>query len=303
MFRHLLVPLDGSPQAEGVLPAAVELARRARSRITLLHVLEEDPHEVGGERHLRRADEAEDYLGRVKSTMPGDLTVDWHVHDRTIHHVPQSLVDHVDEFGADLVVLHWHRVHPRRDLLFGNVAQQVVSRGTTPALLVRPPPTGGATLPFGRILAPLDWQPEHAAGLGPAKALSRVTGASLHLLTVVPTADALPPAHALTGQLLPGSTRALLKMAETEGAQALERLVSELRAQGLNASGCVLRGDPHERICVFFQSEGIDTVALGTHGRAGTKAFWSGSLAQRLVRSLPASFLLTPVSNTEGEPT
>jgi nucleotide-binding universal stress UspA family protein len=303
MYRHLLVPLDGSARAEAVLPAAVELARRAGARITLLHVLEEDPHEVGGEHHLRRADEAETYLCRVKSTMPSDIAVDWHVHDRTIRHLPQSLVEHVDEFGADLVVLRWHRIHPGRDLLFGNVAQQVVSRGKTPTLLVRPRPDADGTLPFGRILVPLDWQPEHAAGLGPAKSLSRLTGASLHLLTVVPTADALPPAHALTGQLLPGSTRALLEMAETEGAQALEGLVAELRAEGLAASGCVLRGDPHERMCVFFQAEGIDTVALGTHGRAGTRAFWSGSLAQRLVRSLPASFLLTPVARREGDPT
>ncbi len=303
MFRHLLVPLDGSPQAEAVLPAIVELARRAGARITLLHVLEDDPHEVGGERHLRRADEAEEYLERVKSTIPREITVDWHVHDRTIRHLPQSLVEHVDEFGADLVVLRWHRIHPRRDLLFGNVAQQVVSRGATPTLLVRPRRVEDGLLPFGRILVPLDWQPEHAVGLGPAKDLSRLAGASLHLLTVVPTADALPPAQALTGQLLPGSTRAILEIAASEGAEALGRQVSELRAEGLTASGCVLRGDPHERICVFFQAEGIDTVALGTHGRAGTEAFWSGSLAQRLVRSLPASFLLTPVANADGDPT
>jgi nucleotide-binding universal stress UspA family protein len=303
MFRHLLLPLDGSPQAEAVLPAAIGLARLAGARITLLHVLEDDPHEVDGARHLRRADEAEEYLVRVKSTIPSEIAVDWHVHDRTIRHLSQSLVEHVNEFRADLVILRWHRVHPRRDLLFGNVAQQVVGRGRAPALLLRPRPAEDGRLPFGRILVPLDWQPDHAVGLGPAKALSRLTGASLHLLTVVPTADALPPAQALTGQLLPGSTRAVLEMAESEGAEALGRLVSELRAEGLAASGCVLRGDPHERICVFFQAEGIDTVALGTHGRAGTKAFWSGSLAQRLVRSLPASFLLTPVTNASGDPT
>jgi nucleotide-binding universal stress UspA family protein len=304
MFRHLLVPLDGSAEAQAILPATVELARRAGARITLLHVLEANPPSEGADqRHLRRADEAEDYLRQMASTVPNDLAADWHVHDRTIRHLPQSLVEHVEELGADLVVLRWRRVHRSRDLLFGNVAQQVVSRGTTPALLMRPGTAPDATLPFTRILVPLDWQPDHAVGIGPAKALANLTKASLHLLTVVPTADSLSPAHALTGQLLPGSTRALLEMAENEEAESLAQLVSGLRSEGFSATGYVARGDPYERISDFFQAEGIDTVALGTHGRAGTRAFWSGSLAHRLVRALPASFLLTPVSSAAGDPT
>jgi len=40
MFRHLLVPLDGSPMAEAVLPLAATWALRLRARITLLHVLD-----------------------------------------------------------------------------------------------------------------------------------------------------------------------------------------------------------------------------------------------------------------------
>ncbi|MEO7003455.1 MAG: universal stress protein [Ktedonobacterales bacterium] len=36
MFRHILVPLDGSARAERALPAAVALATAAHSSITLL---------------------------------------------------------------------------------------------------------------------------------------------------------------------------------------------------------------------------------------------------------------------------
>jgi nucleotide-binding universal stress UspA family protein len=62
-FHHLLVPLDGSQLTEVVLPAAVTLASRSRSRVTLLHVIEHNtPRTVHGERHLNDIPEAEAYL-------------------------------------------------------------------------------------------------------------------------------------------------------------------------------------------------------------------------------------------------
>ena len=60
MFKHLLVPLDGSPLAEAALPAAAYLAQKLGASVTLLHVIEQDaPQEIHGERHLTDPDEAQ----------------------------------------------------------------------------------------------------------------------------------------------------------------------------------------------------------------------------------------------------
>ena len=40
MFKHLLVPLDGSRLAEAALPAAASLSERLDARVTLVHVIE-----------------------------------------------------------------------------------------------------------------------------------------------------------------------------------------------------------------------------------------------------------------------
>ena len=40
MYKHLLVPLDGSRLAEAALPAAFGLARKLNADVTLLHVIE-----------------------------------------------------------------------------------------------------------------------------------------------------------------------------------------------------------------------------------------------------------------------
>ena len=50
---RLLVPLDGSPAAETILPAATLLAKRLAAEVALLHVLERNaPDRVHGQRHL-----------------------------------------------------------------------------------------------------------------------------------------------------------------------------------------------------------------------------------------------------------
>src|SRR3954451_25196194 len=64
-FARILVPLDGSPLAEAVMPVACSLAKRLGGTLLLLHVLEhEPPAAVHGEPHLCDAREAFDYLER-----------------------------------------------------------------------------------------------------------------------------------------------------------------------------------------------------------------------------------------------
>ncbi len=40
MFKHLLVPLDGSHLAETALPAAAYLAQTLGASVTLVHIIE-----------------------------------------------------------------------------------------------------------------------------------------------------------------------------------------------------------------------------------------------------------------------
>lgn len=302
MFQHLLVPLDGSRLAEAVLPLAASLAVKAKARVTLLHVIERDaPETVHGERHLRQAADAERYLATIAETLRArDLHVSWHVHEPSVVSVPHSVVDHSDEFEPDLVVLAEHGAHRTRDWVSGSIAQRIVSRGSTPVLLVRGAGASPDACPFKRILVPLDGHTEHEAGLVPAKALARASDASLSFLTVVPTRERLHGTAGLTGYLMPSSTQAKLDAAVETAQGYLADIVAVSRDEGLDASGFVTRGDPLAEIRRFSTDRHIDTIAIGTHGKAGTEAFWRGSLAQRLIRASVCSLLLTPVGSASG---
>ena len=56
----------------------------------------------------------------------------------------------------------------------------------------------------------------------------------------------------------------------------------------------VLRGDPAEVIGEAAAVGQFDLIVIGTHGKIGTDAFWSGSVASKICLSCDTPLLLIP---------
>src|SRR3954449_868152 len=85
-FARILVPLDGSPLAEAVMPVACSLAKRLGGTLLLPHVLEQEPPAaVHGEPHLCDAREAFAYLERQATELRHDrIAVERQAHERRV---------------------------------------------------------------------------------------------------------------------------------------------------------------------------------------------------------------------------
>lgn len=303
MFKRLLVPLDGSRLAEAALPAAAFLARKLDAVVTLVHIVERNaPVEIHGERHLTDADEASAYLAELAQTaFPPEVRAEQHVHTVEVEDVSRGIVDHITELHPDLIVMCTHGHGGLRDLFFGNIPQQVVGRGTVPVLLVQP---GSDAHPFAiqRLLVPLDGTAEHEQGLPVAEELARACGAEIHLVLVVPTLATLSPKEAATGRLLPGATRMVLEMACQDAETYLADILSRAREQGLSVRARIARGDPASVINQTAADTRVDLVVLGTHGRSGLDAFWSGSIAAKVSAHSKLPLLLVPIPEADPDP-
>jgi nucleotide-binding universal stress UspA family protein len=295
VIREILVPLDGSALAESVLPAASALAKAFGARIKLLHIIEERPPErIHGEPHLTDGDRAQAYLDEVaRQPVFQGQAVEVHVHPTKRGDVAESVVDHAQEFGADLVVLSTHGKSGLRGFLFGRIALRALQHGTTPVLLINPT-TSAAAPPFTcrTILVPLDGTPAHEPALPVASTLARAWKASLHLEIVVPTRGTLSGHEAATGVLMPSATRAVLDLAEREAEEYVERLVRTLKADGLSASSHVSRGEPASSLVETAEKVGADLVVMASHAKGAMDAFWSGSLTPKVVEKLRRPVLL-----------
>ncbi|HLO29245.1 MAG TPA: universal stress protein [Anaerolineales bacterium] len=298
MFKHILVPLDGSKLAEAAVAVAVSLAQALNAPVTLLHLIEQDPpQEIHKDRHITQADEASAYLQEVaRRGFPAEVKVDWHVHTAAVKDVANSIVEHaMMEFQPDLIVMCTHGRGGVRDLLYGSIAQQVVARGLTPLLLIKPGSDTPKAFKLKKILVPLDSGPVHDASLPAARELANVYKANIHLLTVIPTYSTVAGEAAAASSLLPATTSALLDINVENAAEDLQEHLDELKQVGLHVTAEVARGDPATEIVNLSEKLNVDLIVLTTHRKAGTAAFWARSVAPNIARRTRIPLLLIPL--------
>ncbi len=301
MINHLLIPLDGSPLAEVVLPYAKTLFKAFNPRVTLIHMLEKDaPGTIHGEKHLATEKDASSYLGGIaEKWFPREADLVCHVHTDEVENVAQSLADHIQELKPDLVLMCAHGSGGWRDFTIGSLAQQVISRTRVPIILVkREPDQQGRLFSF---LVCLDGLHEHEEVLPALVELARGLRAGVSLLMVVHTTGSLPGSDAETGRLLPNTTRAVLEVTEEFAYDYLAKKALVLEDAGLKVSIQVLRGDPAQEILEAAKAGEYDLVAVGTHGKAGLGAFWAGSVGARVINDSDIPLLMVPARKKENE--
>jgi nucleotide-binding universal stress UspA family protein len=272
VYKHLIVPLDGSPWSEAILPLVVQLSRQMRARVTLLHVIEENaPRTIHGERHLTSAAEAVAYLEQVKAQFfPPSIEVRAHVHTH----------------GRDGL--------PR--FIFGSLAQQVLNLGRKPVLVLYPHKVE-KPVEFNplNLLVALDGNPEHEQGFRVALQLAQTCSASLHLVMAVHTLSSLPGEQTSSAIRLPKTTHTLLEIHQEWGLQYLHGLIRSAGEAATTITLEVRRGDPARVIVKAARRTGSNLIVMATHGKTSMESFWLGSLTPKVARRSHIPLLLVPV--------
>lgn len=298
MFKQILVPLDGSHLAESALPAASYLAERLNASVILIHVIEKDaPSSIHGERHLNNSIDAENYLkGVAAGSFPRNITVKYHVHENLVTNVSKSIVEHSGEFNPDLIVMCTHGHGGMRDLLYGSIAQKVIGLGKTPVLLIQPVSDDySPTFSCKSILVPVDGNPEHELGLTAAEEIAKACNARLHLLMAVPVFGNLSGEWTSSSKFLPGTTTRMLEMVAANSEEYLQHLKEYLADPNITITSETFREDPENAIIATASHMEADIVVLGTHGKSGMDAFWSGSVTAKICRAIKRPLLLVPI--------
>jgi len=139
---------------------------------------------------------------------------------------------------------------------------------------------------YDTVLVPTDGSAGAETAAGHAFDLAAAFGAEVIVLSVV---DEGPVGTAIDER------RETLERAAREAVEAVERAGDP----GLSVRTTVERGRPHETICEYAEREGVDLVAMGTHGRTGLDRLLIGSVAERVVRTSPVP-VLTARGDSDG---
>ncbi|MBL8439534.1 MAG: universal stress protein [Zoogloeaceae bacterium] len=147
MFKHLLVPTDGSDLSESTVRRAVSFAKEAGARITFFYAQPDFPMPIYGEGALidpttpeqfakASAQEAAAILSKAKAH--ADLAEVAAVTDTEVNEVPyEAIINAASRHGCDLIFMASHGRRGLASLLLGSETQKVLTHSTIPVLIYR----------------------------------------------------------------------------------------------------------------------------------------------------------------------
>lgn len=300
MFERILVPLDGSPRAEMILPQLGRILRHEDAEILLLRsyfVPEVSPEWATVSADVRRQEReaAQAYIHDVARRFAGQgAKVNGRILPGT---AAESILKAAEEEGATLIAMATHGRSGLARFALGSVAEKVVRSSPVPVLLVRsfrPTPKGdlepatAAELPFRKILVPVDGGKTAATAVGPAVKFAQLFSSRAVILRVVP--PYVPPTP-----ILPGMQPVLdldLPAPDPKKDPATLAAAKRFEAVDLEAVRRCAVGDPASVILDHAYEAGVDLIAMATHGRRGPARWALGSVTERVLRGATIPMLI-----------
>jgi nucleotide-binding universal stress UspA family protein len=132
---------------------------------------------------------------------------------------------------------------------------------------------------YDTILVPTDGSEHARRAAEHAVTLARAFDATVHVIAVADVQAAAGPFSA------GGVSEDYVERLEDDRADAIAAVEEVADERGLTAiETAVIRGKPTESILEYVEEEGVDLVAMGTHGRTGVERYIAGSVTEHVVR-------------------
>lgn len=265
MLEQIVVPLDGSATAEMVLPYVTEIAAKCGSEVTLIRV---SPPET------LTFKEARAYTENVATGIRADL-VNWGAVEQAGVEITvpmgvptNEILRFVNERECNLVAIASRGVSNQEQWPLGETAERILRGSNCPVLLIRKRADAQSIERkrfFRRIMIPLDGSKWGEAALPLVEAFAGALKAEVVLFH---TTRMRPPAE----------RRDALKA-------YFENLAAGLKKKGIKATTVLTEGAPADMILDYAQLNGIDLIAMSTHGRSGINRWVFGSVTEKVLHS------------------
>ncbi len=143
MFKHILLPTDGSPASEDAVRKCMQFAKEIGARVTGFHVMQpfhvftyqtemledtKEQYKKDSEAHAQK------YLGFIESAA-GEAGVPCKIATTTGDHPYEAIIDAAAKYGCDLIVMASHGRKGIKGLLLGSETQKVLTHSRIPVLV------------------------------------------------------------------------------------------------------------------------------------------------------------------------
>jgi len=267
LLTRILVPLDGSIHAEAILSQLRRILPPHDCHLTLLQTLPFAP--------WTSEEEAARYLRRVAF----QLTNDGYPSTPMLRQgaPAETILETAMTERVSMIALTTHGRSGTARWVFGSVAERILQASPLPVLVARSfPPTQCRgkleSRPMRNFLVPLDGSLQSLGALEPVLNLARPVDAHVTLLQV---SEPSP----VDGRWDPPD-------------ETLKDADQFLRAACIPSRIEHRKGEAAEGILKTAEEEGIDLIAMTTHGRSGPSRWIYGSVAAKVLRGAAVPLLV-----------
>ena len=306
--RPILVPLDGSDVAAGILPYASQVARSCNVPLVLLTVVDSDAIErptspltllsLARDKGPNYWEEIEaslqvsalESLKGLASRLRGKgVAVEVQA---ALGRPAEQILQVSEEEECGLIAMSTHGRNPISRSILGSVTDKVIHTSKIPVLTVTPE-RGESYQEEGTkattVVVPLDGSELAERALPYAEELARALSLDILLARAVRTEV---PSYTESGFGVwePGLTEDMLQEAKGYLAEVAETLSSK----GLTVRSEVRIGTPAQALLNLAQETQQNLIAMTTRGRSGLSRWLMGSVAEALVRGSGDPVLVIP---------
>lgn len=284
MIDRMLVPLDGSPLAECVLPHAVAVGKAMDAEVTLLRavVRESSPGSPAVDPldwHMRKS-EADSYLGEVAERLrDAGLKVKTVL---TEGKPAGRIIRYARGESVGLIIISSHGRSGLSRWNINSVVQKVILQAYAPTMIVRayrPNVEELTGLRYRKLLLPLDGSKRAECTLPWARSLAGFHGCEV-LLTHVVNRPEVPRRAPLTEEEQ-GLVKRLTELNRETGQGYLEDLRSRLDIAA--ESHLLISDNPGAALHEMVDDEDVDLVVMAAHGYSGQARWPYGSIALNFI--------------------
>lgn len=253
MYDRILVPVDGSPFSEEVLPHALGIVRATGAALSLLQVVDREDEQA----------EAARYVGALASELGADgraLVARGDLAD--------TILAEARRVPGTLIAMTSHGRSGLMEAMMGSVAMRIVRASGDPVILYRP--RGAAVegrrqaVKINSVLLPLDGTQVSEAMASQAAGMAQWLGADLSLVQAI-TPDSRPGADIPASDVM-------------ESSYVRTRAEDYRTRYGVRTSWEVLHGDPADAIARYLDGRRDVLLAMVTRARRPLEAAILGSV-------------------------
>jgi nucleotide-binding universal stress UspA family protein len=273
---------DGSPDSEGAITAALQLAKTSGSKIFILEVIFflagyelQSPDALVPPMlnlNLMQAQETavRERLERRKAEA-AKQGVTLETRTRTSSSAYEGIMQEAEELQPDLIIMGRHGYTGLTRLLMGSVTARIIGHSKCHVLVV----PQGASLNFQRLLVACDGSPFSEAAWVEALTLAQTMASAMIAVSV-----------AADERDIPGATK------------VVRTLELDAEKHGIPLDTLIPMGRPDENIVKAANFKQASLIIVGSHGRTGLKRLLMGSVAERVIGHAPCPVLV--VKKKEG---